>query len=1093
MTPTRTRGTQREGNDDLVAFLNHGHLPFAGRADELGRIDRFRQEIVESWGCRTLLFTGEAGSGKSRLVDRAIEIAEQQEASGIILRLRFRPSSITDLFSLVAGALDAAPVARRLLPLRPEPNPDAITRAVTRLCRLRPTLLFLEDLHLAVEPEVVRDIGGFLEGLRDDPIGIVATARPAAIPSRPLLTPTMIDEIPLGRLDAVAIDEITRQLFGGPGSEEAVDLLAEATQGNPLALRSALRRAVGVEAITVVDDHWGTADHFRQVVTTSADDVAEGLLAGLAPEDRQVATLLAMLGEVFAIESARLLVDDPETIERLRFRGIIGRTTIAAGRLSGATPSAEPLLGFTHTLLHDRLVRDVTTLPSNLARIVIDDLPIATILPYELLSDPPGNLDLSTTPLEAIATSVDRIVTDVIDIDHTADWRFGMTMLAAAESLLRRRIEAEADIDRQTILGPLAAIFETRLRLMRRDARSDDYRIILDRYDELTREVVTEEDAMRRMSLSVGRFFWLCESITGPDRRERMPAAHAGIRKLLAEIDELILRFPATGESRPYAQILGIWIAWTAAHGENREETMQEIRRRFDEIIADEAVPPMTRLRLRVRSLPEFLDQLNEEGRQARIVEAAAIEAEGSIPPPLLPFLGEMRRQFFHRTADYRALLPIHLRMRRFYSESGENPIAFGYDAEIAAARILLGAEPTSIVSPFLHYLATTEGVSPHYRTSGLRELLFALLLVGNRSELAAVADELPERPGGNEGRTDLIDRLVLQRLGKEKNTSEEVADLQRGPDTGSSVVRHAPLQELLDLADAKSTAEKEKIVLRLLDWYEVRGLRAAMQGLLAEESELFDAKRRREIERRIAAIVIDKALIEQEEEGPDHDTPFRMQAFGTIAILRPDGERFNPRGERLKLLLGTMIADRMLGRRLEREEFLQIVTGLSDEPKRRRDMTNMAISRLRAGLDEPEAILYDGETPRLNPELVSVDLLDAVDRVATARSALADDALLRAAPALSEGMDLWSGEVPFPGLYDDLFEGLRSRFEADLREMTITCTDRLTRAGDAAAAAGLLRKLAEAMPGDDEITEQLAAALRADNRPAEATRYEGE
>lgn len=1055
--------------EGLVAFLNHGHLPFAGRGAELERIDRFRREIVDSWGCRTLLFTGEAGSGKSRLVDRAIETAEQGERPGIILRLRFRPESITDLFSLIAGTLETAPHARDLVALPSDPTPEAVLRSITRLCRLRPTLLFLEDLHLVDGDEVMRDVARFLEGVRDDPIGIVGTARPASIPVRPLFATTLIDEIPLGPLDRAGIEEITAGLFGEPGPAEAIDLLTDATRGNPLALRSALRRAVGREAIVVGQSGWSVSEEFRSIVTTSADDVAEGLLAGLSSDDRRGAARLAALGEIFAAEAAEQLVGDPELVERLGFRGVISRTSIAAGRLSGSNPSARPLLGFTHTLLHDRLLRELDRTTGQiigpLVTLLIDDLPLHTVIPFRLIADAlsgeePVDLsgvELSSDNLSSLATRIGR---EVSRIDHTSDWRFGMTMLDAVEGVIRN------GSDDRAFLFPLVPIFDMRLRLMRREARSAEYRSILESYDRLTADPQDEPSGNARMACLVGRFFWLCESTTGADGAEQMPAALEGIAAVLAEVDTLIDRFLPLRGSRSYAQILGIRLSWSLARNHDPEE-LAEIRRRFEEMIADEATPPMTRLRMRIRGLPEFLDGLDEEGRLERIAEVEEIEGSPELPPPMRPFLGEMKRHLLHRTADYRRLLPVLGEMRRHYDESGENPISFTYAAEIDAARILLGAEPQPIVADFLVRLENAVGVASHYRRSSLREILYALLLVEDRDHLPVVFDRLSAIDGAESENHDLLDRLATLRIAEDHDAESA---LESDDDNPIAVVsRHHASDLLLRL---ESTENPAPIVAGLFDFYEARGLRGAMIGLLDRRGEEIDEKVVRKLRKRIDAVET------IEETGSTHNRregkPFRMHICGTIDLIRPDNDRFNPRGERLKLLLGTMVADRMLPQPLEREEFLQIVTGLDDEPKRRRDMTNMAISRLRGGLGESETILYDGETPQLNLDLIAVDLLDASDRITSARSALADDVLLRAAPALEEAIELWSGEVPFPGLYDDLFENLRSRFEADLRETTLICAERLAEAGDTTTASTLLSLLARAMPGDEEIGERL-------------------
>jgi DNA-binding SARP family transcriptional activator len=211
---------------------------------------------------------------------------------------------------------------------------------------------------------------------------------------------------------------------------------------------------------------------------------------------------------------------------------------------------------------------------------------------------------------------------------------------------------------------------------------------------------------------------------------------------------------------------------------------------------------------------------------------------------------------------------------------------------------------------------------------------------------------------------------------------------------------------------------------------------------------------------------------------------------FGQIEGRPPAGEPIPVRGGRLRTVLGLLVADRMLRKPLGHREFCYIAAGSDDdlEPENARKTMNNAIFRLRELLGD-DVISTDGETPRLNPAAVEVDLLEAYDLLEHAERDARDDALMRAVPALRRALEISRGDVPFPSLYEDFFEALREDFENRLRSAVVDVTARLLRAGDAAGAEELLRPALEAIPEDEELSEMLREALSKLGRRAEAER----
>jgi DNA-binding SARP family transcriptional activator len=208
---------------------------------------------------------------------------------------------------------------------------------------------------------------------------------------------------------------------------------------------------------------------------------------------------------------------------------------------------------------------------------------------------------------------------------------------------------------------------------------------------------------------------------------------------------------------------------------------------------------------------------------------------------------------------------------------------------------------------------------------------------------------------------------------------------------------------------------------------------------------------------------------------------------LGTIEAHEPDGTIIPVRGGRIRLLLGLLVADRMLARPLGHREFCRIAGG-DDDPERARKTVNGAVMRLRETLGE-EAITTDGETPSLNPGLVDVDLLDALRLMREAADAMRARLLARALSSVREALDIWSGAVPFPTLYQSFFEAAREDFESGIRSTTMTIARALLAEDDPAGAENLLRRAAEILPGDSEIAQLLIATLERSGRKADAER----
>ena len=96
---------------------------------------------------------------------------------------------------------------------------------------------------------------------------------------------------------------------------------------------------------------------------------------------------------------------------------------------------------------------------------------------------------------------------------------------------------------------------------------------------------------------------------------------------------------------------------------------------------------------------------------------------------------------------------------------------------------------------------------------------------------------------------------------------------------------------------------------------------------------------------------------------------------------------------------------------------------------------------------------------------------------------------IMRAFPDAMKAMDIALGKVPFPTLYDNLFEAIREDFDSRMRKVTVDLGKRMYSEGDYKNAVILLRKYFSVIADDEEVAELLAQSLESSDQKAEAER----
>jgi len=253
--------------------------PIIGREAELARVRARLRSALRGEG-QVLFVTGEAGIGKSRLVDELAAMAATHGARLLVGRayeteqiLPFRPwvdalragHALSGMREAPAGSAPARTELARLFPeLSGSEAPPAITReghlrlfesldaVLGELARSQPVFVVLEDLHWA--DEMSARLFAFVgRRLVDRPILLVASARDEDLAEIPALTRLVgelaplphVEHVGLGALSASSTATLVRALARA-GSHatrlaETVDRVWTLSEGNPFVIVETMR------------------------------------------------------------------------------------------------------------------------------------------------------------------------------------------------------------------------------------------------------------------------------------------------------------------------------------------------------------------------------------------------------------------------------------------------------------------------------------------------------------------------------------------------------------------------------------------------------------------------------------------------------------------------------------------------------------------------------------------------------------------------------------------------------------------------------------------------------------------------------------
>ncbi|MGH2759361.1 MAG: AAA family ATPase, partial [Actinomycetota bacterium] len=347
--------------------------PLFGRKAELGMLWHALGTAVAHKRPHFVLLVGDAGVGKTRLVEEAIEVARMQH-DALVLEGRCLPYGEANPWWPVAEALrqacgidadDPADVAARkcreaiaaimgaadegveasrvsdgllylmgyegtLHEVDPSRARDEAVRsiqlALAANARVRPLLIGLSEIHWA-DDLILEVIDTLLERLRGLPIVLIATARPELY-ERWAPKPGRYDlhVLNLNPLDPKASAELVRTLLDTDPTPELIELLVERGGGNPLFLEE----LVAILGETTLQTHGDRLEPGELPATLRG--LVAARLDTLDRADRSLLEDAAVVGRTGAVDALSALAEARgESFGKARLAALADKDLLVAG------------------------------------------------------------------------------------------------------------------------------------------------------------------------------------------------------------------------------------------------------------------------------------------------------------------------------------------------------------------------------------------------------------------------------------------------------------------------------------------------------------------------------------------------------------------------------------------------------------------------------------------------------------------------------------------------------------------------------------------------------------------------------------------
>jgi class 3 adenylate cyclase/predicted ATPase len=377
-------------DEDVELETTATDFPLVGRDEEVGLLRRAWQQTKEEGHGQVVFVSGEAGIGKSALVDTLRRDARAEGLTRITFRCspyhtnsalhpvvehwkrlagwqpeddgparlaklesslmpyRLPREEAVPLFaSLLSLPLDDRYPKRALTPKQlKERTEDALVALSLEEAERQPLLEVWEDVHWA-DPSTLDLLGQLIDQAPTAPLLVVLTFRPVFSPPWP--PRSHVRPLPLNRLERPQIEALAGRHAGGKRlPPEVFEHIVQKTDGVPLFVEEMTKAVLGSGVLRADGDAYALSGPLSDISIPAS--LHESLMARLdrLPTLREVAQLGAVLGREFAYEMLRAI----GVIDESRLRDGLGRLVEAELLYQRGRPPRARYI-FKHALIQD--------------------------------------------------------------------------------------------------------------------------------------------------------------------------------------------------------------------------------------------------------------------------------------------------------------------------------------------------------------------------------------------------------------------------------------------------------------------------------------------------------------------------------------------------------------------------------------------------------------------------------------------------------------------------------------------------------------------------------------------------------------------
>ncbi|PVX23276.1 MAG: hypothetical protein CW691_11090 [Candidatus Bathyarchaeum sp.] len=307
---------------------------FVGRQQELAQLVHCLESVAKGKGI-TVFVSGEAGSGKTRLVNEFLKVTKKSEnlimfgwclSNNTLPYFPFIEAFSSNIMGREGGTILSQPVGMKSWLSENYPVEKnmmsinqvwkdqafiAITRELLYLSSVKPLILVLEDMHWAdsaslallhyISRAIINEKILVLVTFRSEELGrdIEGRLHPLVETVNLLGREGLYSEIQLSNLDQNGIREIAESMLGGKANQKLVEKLAKESQGNPLFI---------VEFLRMLSEHGNLIRKNDQLqlsgeklgMPSKVKEVIMRRIETLRPDQRRVLDVASVIGEKFS-------------------------------------------------------------------------------------------------------------------------------------------------------------------------------------------------------------------------------------------------------------------------------------------------------------------------------------------------------------------------------------------------------------------------------------------------------------------------------------------------------------------------------------------------------------------------------------------------------------------------------------------------------------------------------------------------------------------------------------------------------------------------------------------------------------------------